>query len=688
MALERLTVSLRTRNRFFLLLAASLACTAVSAVSFIRFLALPASGLSAEYPETVIRDGGVVFSPRTPFSIAESAGLMPERDRILSVNGVHVQSTWDVMEAAARISSFDPVPVELLRDGSMTLTVNIAPAFTLSRADWFFVLLCAIAASYAAFTLVFAAAGEPFSAPLALAMLCLLISACLKPFTFSSPLANALAQCGRFFPWLLLVAVLRFPVPKLKKPANAAAVCGILAIAAGCAALRFQAALRWMSGGTEDWFARYLLRDRISLVLDAAAAAAGILVLLHTFLKAGDPAARKQAPWMMAGAMIAFPPVFFFEKLPLILGDAPSVRMGLGPFTELFLLAVPVFTLIGLTRDRLLNLRVFLSRYAVFAGMVLLMFAGFSFLFIPLRDLLQSGYRLNPPMGEFLSAGVIFILLAPLGFWLASVSDKAMFKTRYRDSPAYVRELEKRNAELAYELEKANAKHERAVRAGILSELRRIMRGVSTRLQGPFERMLSALTSVASGGNAAAELAGSVEAGVSASAILRGIKAHAGGQLPVPAMVDPGALVRSAADVVRRKHHEARFSVERGASDGIRCLPEEMADAVSFVLENALEAQEGIGEPVRVKTGVAGSRVTIEVEDAGVGVGDPDWRNIFRPFFTTKVGHLGLGLYFARLITEKNGGSLEISPKPAGGTIARFIFPGSDGNGGIIGQQD
>lgn len=679
MAFRRLTVSLRTRSRLFILLALSVGCTAVSAVYFIRNLARPGTGLVEVYPETVIRGGKVVFSPRTPFSIAEAAGLEPERDELVSVNGIPVNSTLDVLTASSGIGSFDAFPVVVRRDGGETLSIPITPAFALSRIDWFLLLLCAVALAYAAFTLSIAMSGEPFCAPLVLASLSLLVFVCVRPFSCQSAAANALAQLGGLFPWLLLLSALSFPSPKLRRGARAAVGAAILLPVIAFAGARVSLISRWLTSGAEHLLERYDLLGRISSGLDAAAYAAFILVLAHTYVRTRDGVVRKQVPWMLAGALIALPPVFFFEELPPLLGNSPTLRIGLGPFMDMFLLAVPVFVLIGLTQNRLLNLKRFLSRYAVYAAMLLLMFAFFSFAYIPLRDFLRSGYRLSQPMGDFFAAGALFIMLMTLGFWLASAADKALFSARHRGSPLYVSELEARNTELSLELEKVNAGYERAVRGEKLAELRLILKGITARLQEPFERMLSALSSLESRGAFRGELSGSIEAGVRASEIFRGVRSHSARTISMPSIANIDVIVRSAVESVRRKHRSARFELSPGTSAGIFCCPEEMVDAVSFVLENAVEAQDGFGAPIPVRTISSVSNVTVEIEDAGAGISDSDWRNLFRPFFTTKPGHLGLGLYFARLITQRNGGSLVMAPGSSCGTRACFVFPGAPG---------
>ena len=49
----------------------------------------------------VVRDGKVLFKPSAPGSAVAMAGLLPERDAILSLNGMPVASTRDLVRAVA-----------------------------------------------------------------------------------------------------------------------------------------------------------------------------------------------------------------------------------------------------------------------------------------------------------------------------------------------------------------------------------------------------------------------------------------------------------------------------------------------------------------------------------------------------------------------------------------------------------
>jgi two-component system sensor histidine kinase PilS (NtrC family) len=66
---------------------------------------------------------------------------------------------------------------------------------------------------------------------------------------------------------------------------------------------------------------------------------------------------------------------------------------------------------------------------------------------------------------------------------------------------------------------------------------------------------------------------------------------------------------------------------------------------------------------------------TLDIIDNGSGI-DPDMADqIFEPFYTTKSGGTGLGLYISRGICESNQARLSYQPAPGGGSCFRITFP-------------
>jgi signal transduction histidine kinase len=67
--------------------------------------------------------------------------------------------------------------------------------------------------------------------------------------------------------------------------------------------------------------------------------------------------------------------------------------------------------------------------------------------------------------------------------------------------------------------------------------------------------------------------------------------------------------------------------------------------------------------------------IELVVSDNGRGLPPEHEKHIFRPFFTTKKGGMGLGLSMSRSIVQAHGGSLQAHTAPDGGAIFTATFP-------------
>jgi len=102
--------------------------------------------------------------------------------------------------------------------------------------------------------------------------------------------------------------------------------------------------------------------------------------------------------------------------------------------------------------------------------------------------------------------------------------------------------------------------------------------------------------------------------------------------------------------------------------------PVELSLALRCVIENAIESRPGGEVEVHVRAARFDSELTIDVIDSGGGFGAVDVEQAMTPFFTTKPGHLGLGLSIARRICRRHHGELAVTPVP-GGSSVRLTFP-------------
>jgi two-component system, NtrC family, sensor histidine kinase PilS len=95
---------------------------------------------------------------------------------------------------------------------------------------------------------------------------------------------------------------------------------------------------------------------------------------------------------------------------------------------------------------------------------------------------------------------------------------------------------------------------------------------------------------------------------------------------------------------------------------------------------------------IRLRFGrISGSgRPYLEVCDRGPGIPLQDAERIFEPFFTSRAGGTGLGLFLARELAEINNATLLYRPAETGGSVFRIVFADParwQGNIAVSGQS-
>jgi len=121
-----------------------------------------------------------------------------------------------------------------------------------------------------------------------------------------------------------------------------------------------------------------------------------------------------------------------------------------------------------------------------------------------------------------------------------------------------------------------------------------------------------------------------------------------------------------------------RIKVEThlGYPDVIECFPSLLNQALMNLVSNAIDAiaEEGV---VSITCGASDDAYVIAVSDTGHGIPEELRQRVLEPFFTTKPVGLGtgLGLSITYSIVQKHRGTLELSPRTGGGTIATIRLP-------------
>lgn len=102
--------------------------------------------------------------------------------------------------------------------------------------------------------------------------------------------------------------------------------------------------------------------------------------------------------------------------------------------------------------------------------------------------------------------------------------------------------------------------------------------------------------------------------------------------------------------------------------------------AMDNLLDNARKYSP-VTEPIDVRLRAIHDSVEFVVEDRGVGISEADRAMLFTPFFrgersrTRSSGGVGLGLVLTRRIAEAHGGTVDLSPREGGGTVATMRLP-------------
>jgi two-component system sensor kinase FixL len=141
--------------------------------------------------------------------------------------------------------------------------------------------------------------------------------------------------------------------------------------------------------------------------------------------------------------------------------------------------------------------------------------------------------------------------------------------------------------------------------------------------------------------------------------------------------LDP--LIDSAIDLSRLGFAPDQVSIQHKPGAGNPTLN---VDAIQIqqiliiLIRNAVEAFRSAGDAekmlriqVHSTQDEAANMVSIYVSDNGPGVSADEAGRIFKPFFSSKKGNLGMGLSIAKRLAESHGGSLSLVAQEAGATF-------------------
>jgi len=94
--------------------------------------------------------------------------------------------------------------------------------------------------------------------------------------------------------------------------------------------------------------------------------------------------------------------------------------------------------------------------------------------------------------------------------------------------------------------------------------------------------------------------------------------------------------------------------------------------ALTNIIINAIDAMPSENGKLRLVTKSINGKCIIEIEDNGIGISEENLKNIFKPYFTNKIGGMGLGLSTTLDILLSNHARVDVQSEEGVGT--RFIL--------------
>ena len=173
-----------------------------------------------------------------------------------------------------------------------------------------------------------------------------------------------------------------------------------------------------------------------------------------------------------------------------------------------------------------------------------------------------------------------------------------------------------------------------------------------------------------------------VNQGLRAGEIIRHLRELVHKHPAAQAALDLNALIRSVVHYAQLELRQAHITLKLELAES---LPATLADdlqiqlVVLYLIRNAIEAiseKEGGLCELTIRTApLDATKVLVTVRDTGQGFNSDMEDRLFRPFFTTKPGNMGLGLSVSRSIIESQGGQLWATANPDVGASFHFTLP-------------
>jgi len=134
-------------------------------------------------------------------------------------------------------------------------------------------------------------------------------------------------------------------------------------------------------------------------------------------------------------------------------------------------------------------------------------------------------------------------------------------------------------------------------------------------------------------------------------------------------------LFRAQLEAPGRKPISCKLDLDESLAP-IGADPELLHRALSNLVLNAMDAMPE-GGTLTLRSRREDGRVTIEVEDSGLGLTPEECERIFTPYYTSKQHGTGLGLAIVQSVVSDHGGRISVQSEPGEGTRFMIALPGN-----------
>jgi two-component system phosphate regulon sensor histidine kinase PhoR len=157
--------------------------------------------------------------------------------------------------------------------------------------------------------------------------------------------------------------------------------------------------------------------------------------------------------------------------------------------------------------------------------------------------------------------------------------------------------------------------------------------------------------------------------------------------LPRRVRLDPGALLRTVAELRRPAAERRKQSLETGVRAPLPPVlgdPDYLERALANLVDNAVKYTPE-GGTLKLSAFARGDSVVLEVADTGIGIPETDLPRIFERFYrvdksrSREMGGTGLGLAIVKHVVQAHGGSVEVTSRVGQGSTFRIVLPAARG---------